>query len=149
MLELMRLVQSPLALSGLETDLHAKQWRLVHKSIPTEDEKEFTFSEREFTVRDYSQGLAGLVWRNFFGPPFLRMFGQRLGTLPVGCRESLGEDVVLVQPYVLPTEAGTEAGVARERELMSLLGSECFYDHERHTLPTRRPVLDALGHPLH
>ena len=34
--ELMRLVQSPLALAGLETDLHGKQRRLVHKSIPTE-----------------------------------------------------------------------------------------------------------------
>src|SRR5690242_10604350 len=37
-LELMRLVQSPLALAGLETDLHPKQWRLVHKSIPSEGE---------------------------------------------------------------------------------------------------------------
>jgi hypothetical protein len=39
--------------------------------------------------------------------------------------------------------------MARERELISLLGPECFYDHEHHTLPTRRPVLDALGQPLH
>jgi len=54
-----------------------------------------------------------------------------------------------VQPYELPTEAGTEAGIARERELISALGPECFYDHEHLTLPTRRPVLDALGQPLH
>ncbi|WNG55578.1 hypothetical protein F0U59_12960 [Archangium gephyra] len=147
--ELMRLVQSPLAFAGLETDLHGKQQRLVHKSRPTDTGKDFTWSEEEFTVRDYSEGLPGLVWRNFYGPPFLRMFGERLDTLPSGCRQPFGEDIVLVQPYELPTEAGTEAGMARERELISLLGPECFYDHERRTLPTCRPVLDALGQPLH
>jgi hypothetical protein len=146
--ELMRLVQSPLALAGLETDLEGKQRRRVHKSIPTEG-GEFTYSHDEFTVRDYSEGLPGLVWRNFYGPPFVRMFGERLGSLPAGCCKRLGEDIVLVQPYELPTEAGTEAGIARERELISLLGPECFYDHEHRTLPTRRPVLDSLGQPLH
>ncbi|MFY0525013.1 hypothetical protein ACN28I_18280 [Archangium gephyra] len=147
--ELMRLVQSPLALAGLEPDLHGKQWRLVHKSIPTDTGKDFTWSEEEFTVRDYSEGLPGLVWRNFYGPPFVRMFGERFDALPPGCRNVFGEDIVLVQPYELPTEAGTEAGTARERELISLLGPECFYDHERRTLPARRPVLDTLGQPLH
>ncbi|MCY1075371.1 hypothetical protein [Archangium lansingense] len=147
--ELMRLVRSPLALAGLDTDLHGKQWRLVHKSLPTETGKDFTYSEEEFIVRDYSEGLPGLVWRNFYGPPFIRMFGERLDAVPSECRKPLGEDLVLVQPYELPTEAGTETGMARERELISLLGPECFYDHERRTLPTRRPVLDSLGQPVH
>ena len=146
--ELMRLVRSPLALAGLDEDLDGKQRRLVHKSIPTEG-TEFTYSTHELTVRDYSEGLPGLVWRNFYGPPFVRMFGQKLDALPPECRKPLGEDIVLVQPYELPTAAGTESGIARERELISLLGPECFYDHERLTLPTRRPVLDALGQPLH
>ncbi len=145
----MRLVQSPLALAGLEADVHGKQRRLVHKRIPMEGGKDFTYSEEEFTVRDYSEGLPGLVWRNFYGPPFIRMFGQRLDALPAGYRKPLGEDLVLVQPYELPTEAGSEAGRASERELISLLGPECFYDHEHHTLPTRRPLLNALGQPLH
>ncbi|KFA93807.1 hypothetical protein Q664_06985 [Archangium violaceum Cb vi76] len=149
MAELMRLVQSPLALAGLDTDLHGKQRRLVHKSIPQETGKDFTYSEEEFTVRDYSEGLPGLFWRNFYGPAFLRMFGERLGALPAESRQNLGENLVLVQPYELPTAAGTESGMARERELISLLGPECFYDHEHHTLPARRPVLDALGQPLH
>jgi hypothetical protein len=148
-LEVMRLFQVPLALAGLKTDLHPKQWRLVHKSIPTESGKEFTYSEEVTTVPDYSAGLPGLVWRNFYGAPFVRMFGERLDALPPECRQKLGEELVLVQPYELPTEAGTEAGMARERELISLLGPECFYDHEHHTLPTRRPVLDSLGQPLH
>ncbi|WP_309895215.1 hypothetical protein [Archangium sp.] len=147
--ELMRLLQSPLALAGLDTDLHSKQWRLVHKSMPTEEGKDFTYSEEEFTVRDYSEGLPGLFWRNFYGPPFVRMFGSRLDSLPPECRQQLGGEFVLVQPYELPTAAGTEAGLVRERELISLLGSECFYDHERLALPTRRPILDSLGQSLH
>jgi hypothetical protein len=139
-LELMNLVQSPLALSTVEEDFKRKTQRLVPEGIGL---------KRIPTVRDYSEGLAGLVWRNFYGPPFVRMFGQRLEALPTGCRKPLGEDLVLVQPYELPTEAGTEAGIARERELISLLGSECFYDHEHHTLPSRRPILDALGQSIH
>jgi hypothetical protein len=77
------------------------------------------------------------------------MFGDRLATLPEDCRESLGDDLVLVQPYALPTEAGTEQGDARERALIEQLGPACFYDHERHTPPTHRPVLDPLSDPLH
>ncbi|HEX8440422.1 hypothetical protein, partial [Archangium sp.] len=138
--ELMRLVRSPLAQTALAQDFERKTRRLVPQEIG---------QKRVVTVRDYSQGLAGLFWRNFYGPPFVRMFGERLDALPPECRQTLGEEFVLVQPYELPTQAGTEAGTARERELISLLGPECFYDPAHHTLPTRRPVLDALGQPLH
>lgn len=141
--ELMRLVQSPLALAGRDTALHSKQWRLVHKSIPTDDGGEFTYSEEQFTVRDYSEGLPGLFWRNFYGPPFVRMFGPRLHSLPPECLLSFGADLVLVQPYSLPTLAGTESATSLEQALTSLLGTECFYDHTLHSLPTRRPLLDS------
>ncbi|HEX5753555.1 MAG TPA: hypothetical protein VFZ09_45595 [Archangium sp.] len=136
----MQLVQSPLAWCALESDIQRKTQRLEPEGIG---------SKLTFNLRDYSEGLPGLFWRNFYGPPFLRMFGERLDSLPAECRQNLGEDLVLVQPYELPTEAGTASGMARERELISLLGPECFYDHEHHTLPTRRPVLDSLGQPLH
>ena len=138
--EVMRLVQSPLAWCALKNDIKRKTQRLVPEGIG---------SRLTFNLRDYSEGLPGLFWRNFYGPPFVRMFGERLDALPAECRQKLGEELVLVQPYELPTEAGTESGMARERELISLLGPECFYDHEHHTLPTRRPVLDSLGQPLH
>jgi hypothetical protein len=138
--ELMRLVQSPLAQTGMGQDFEHKTRRWIPQEVGR---------KRVVTVRDYSEGLAGLFWHNFYGPPFMRMFGQRLDALPPECRRPLGEDLVLVQPYELPTEAGTEAGKARERELISLLGPECFYDHEHHTLPTHRPILDSLGQPLH
>jgi hypothetical protein len=138
--ELMRLIQSPLAQVGMGQDFEIKTRRWIPQEVG---------QKRVITVRDYSEGLAGIFWLNFYSSPFVRMFGERLGTLPAECREVLGEDLVLVQPYELPTEAGTEAGMARERELITLLGPECFYDHEHHTLPTRRPVLDSLGKPLH
>ncbi|MFY0526353.1 hypothetical protein ACN28I_25500 [Archangium gephyra] len=138
--EVMRLFQSPLAISALASDIERKYWRWVPDGVGE------TLTPN---VRGYGEGLAGLFWRNFYGPPFVRMFGQRLDALPPECRKPLGAELVLVQPYALPTDAGTEAGLARERELISLLGAECFYDHEHHTLPARRPILDALGQPLH
>ncbi len=138
--ELMRLVHSPLAIATDREDHERKTKRLVHDGISMVE---------TFTVRDYSEGLAGLFWRNFFGPPFVRLFGERLASLPADSRTTLGEELVLVQPYELPGEAGTEAGQARERDLIAQLGPECFYDHAHHTPPTRRPFLEHLSEPLH
>jgi hypothetical protein len=138
--EIMRLVRSPLATSALDEDCERKSHRLVDDG---------TSLTRTFTVRDYSEGLAGLFWRNFFGPPFVRLFGERLAALPPEYRMPLGEELTLVQPYTLPTEAGTESGQAREQALIAQLGPECFYDHARHSPPTRRPFLAHLCEPLH
>ena len=138
--EMMRLVRSPFAYTAMDDDIQRKTERIIHDGIS---------KVQALTVRGYGEGLAGLFWRNFFGPPFVRLFGESLATLPPECRMPLGEDLVLVQPYALPTEAGTEPGQARERELIARLGPECFYDHERHTPPTRRPFLDHLSEPLH
>ena len=132
--EVMRMLNAPLAQAALSEELDRKMWRLVPGPSGVGQEE-------VFTVQDYSEGLAGLGWRNFFGPPFVRLFGERLATLPPGTREDVGDGIVLVQPYELPTQAGTPEGEARERQLIAHLGPECFYDHERHTLPTRRPLL--------
>jgi hypothetical protein len=137
--ELMSLIGSPLAYAGMADDIFRKTRRVV----PSPDG---VGSVEEITVRDYSEGLPGLYWRNFLGAPFLRLFGDRLDTLPAECRQELSDELVLVQPYELPTQAGTPEGDARERQLISLLGPECFYDHERHAKPTRRP---ELGPPVH
>jgi hypothetical protein len=130
----MRLVRSPLAMAATYDDRERK--------TQYEVQEEFS-SHKEFTVRDYGEGLPGLFWRNFFGPPFMRLFGQRLEALPPDCVQRLGDDLVLVQPYENPSEAGSAEADARERELIALLGPECFYDHERRQPPTRRPVLKA------
>jgi hypothetical protein len=132
--EVMRLMDSPLAQTGTADDLDRKTLRL----IPNPD----GFGSREtFTVRDPSEGLAGLYWRNFFGPPFVRMFGARLLSLPPGTHQELGDGHVLVQPYELPTQALTPEGAAAEHRLITVLGPECFYDHEQHRRPTRLPEL--------
>jgi len=132
--QVMRLVGSPFAYSGVGEDVRRKRERLIpHPSGLGQTQV--------FTVRDPSEGLAGLFWRNFYGPPFARMFGERLATLPAEARQDLGDSIVLVQPYELPTQAGTPEGAARERELIAHLGPECFYDHERHLKPTRLPEL--------
>jgi hypothetical protein len=133
-LELMKLFNSPLARASEEEDLDRKTNRLV----PNPDG---FGSTQVFTVRDYSEGLPGLFWRNFFGPPFVRMFGERLASLPSEFKQDLGDGIVLVQPYELPTQAGTPEAAARERQLIEHLGPECFYDHQHHRKPTRLPQL--------
>ncbi|MCP3140089.1 hypothetical protein [Pyxidicoccus xibeiensis] len=132
--EVMRLLGSPLAESGLVDDLHRKKSRIVPNSNGIG-------SAQVHTVRDASEGLAGLYWRNFFGPPFVRMFGDRLRSLPPGAHQELGSDIALVQPYELPTQAMTPEGDAAEQRLITVLGPECFYDHEQHRKPTRVPDL--------
>lgn len=129
---------SPLAWAGLDTDLDAKQQQLV-------PDPSGHFATQTHTVRDYSEGLAGVFWRNFFGPPFVRMFGERLATLPSEFEQGLGEGIVLVQPYELLGQAGTPEGIESERQIIAHLGPECFYDHERHLKPTRRPELTPGG----
>jgi hypothetical protein len=133
-LEVMQLFGSPLAQSGDDDDLERKQERIV----PSPDG---VGSIQEFTVRDYSEGLTGLLWRNFFGPPFVRMFGERLASLPAEFKQDLNGGIVLVQPYELPTQAGTPEGDELERRIIAHLGPECFYDHQRHLKPTRVPQL--------
>ncbi len=135
---LMRLVRSPLATAAADDDWDRK--------IQYEVQEEH-YSYQEFTIRDYSEGLPGLFWRNFFGPPFVRLFGQRLESLPPDRVQRLGEELVVIQPYELPTQAGSPEADAHERELIELLGPECFYDHERRQKPTRRPVLEERTGP--
>lgn len=137
---LMRLLDSPFAYAAWDEEVSRKKWRLV----PNPD----GFGQTEvYTVRDYSDGLAGLFWRNFFGPPFIQLFGERLATLPDPFKQSLGDGLVLVQPYERPSQAGTPEGDALEHRLVNHLGPECFYNHERHLPPTRVP--DLPRHWIH
>jgi hypothetical protein len=132
--ELMRLVGSSLAQAGMIDDVYRKEERFIPNPGGFG-------TEQTFTVRDPSEGLAGLYWRNFFGPPFVRMFGERLLSLPPETRQELGDGLVLVQPYALPTQAMTPEGDSAEQRLITVLGPECFYDHAHHRKPTRVPAL--------
>lgn len=134
--ELMKLFGSPLAQSGSSEDFEGKCNRLV----PNPDGFGSTL---EFTVRDPGEGLPGLFWRNFFGPPFVRMFGDRLASVPATQRRELEDGIVLVEPYELPAQALTAEGMALEQQLIAQLGPECFYDHVRQRKPSRVPQLST------
>lgn len=137
--EIMHLLGSPLAQSGLDDDFERKNWRLV----PNEDG---FGSSREFNVRDYSEGLSGLYWRNVFGAPFVDLFGPRLDAVPASQRQSLGGGLVLVQPYELPTQAMTPEGDAAEGQLIATLGRDAFFDLPTLTKPTRVPDVSWMLH---
>jgi hypothetical protein len=130
--EIMRMLKSPLAQAGVDDDVESKKWRWVPDGIS---------NKLTFNVRDPSEGLAGLFWRNFFGPPFVELFGERLAILPSEFKQELGDGIVLVQPYELPSQAGSPEALERERQLIAHLGPECFYDHSLHLKPTRLPHL--------
>ncbi|WP_224249752.1 hypothetical protein [Hyalangium gracile] len=133
-LELMKFLHSPLAQAGTDEDMKQKTRRMV--SNP-----DGFGSSEVLTIQGYGQGLEGLYWRNFFGPLFTRMFGERLDSLAAEFKRDLGDGILLVQPYAQPSSAGTSEGITLERQLISHLGPECFYDHERHLKPTRVPDL--------
>ncbi|MFP2901290.1 hypothetical protein [Corallococcus sp. 4LFB] len=131
-IEIMHLLGSPLAQSGLDADFERKNWRVV----PNED----GFGSRlDFNLRDYSEGLEGLYWRNVFGAPFVDLFGPRLDAIPASQRQSLDGGLVLVQPYELPTQAMTPEGDAAESQLIATLGPDAFFDLPTLRKPTRVP----------
>ncbi|WP_375743297.1 hypothetical protein NR800_33840 [Corallococcus interemptor] len=137
--EIMHLLGSPLAQSGLSDDFERKNRRLV----PNEDG---FGSTRVFNVRDYSEGLSGLYWRNVFGAPFVDLFGPRLDAIPASQRRSLDGGLVLVQPYELPTQAMTPEGDAAEAQLITALGRDAFFDLPTLTKPTRVPDVSWMLH---
>lgn len=137
--EIMHLLGSPLAQSGPSDDFERKNWRLV----PNEDG---FGSTRVFNIRDYSEGLSGLYWRNIFGAPFVDLFGPRLDAIPAPQRQSLDGGLVLVQPYELPTQAMTPEGDAAESQLIATLGREAFFDLPTLTKPTRVPDVSWMLH---
>ncbi|RKH02608.1 hypothetical protein D7V97_27675 [Corallococcus sp. CA053C] len=130
--EVMHLLGSPLAQSGTDDDFERKDNRIV----PNEDGFGSTWV---FNLRDYSEGLTGLFWRNIFGAPFVKHFGSRLDAIPAGQRQTLDGGLVLVQPYELPTQAMTPEGDAAEARLITTLGPESFFDLPTLTKPTRVP----------
>lgn len=134
---LMRMVSSPLALCGVDEDFDKKLWRTIK-------DPELGGSMMTTTVPGYEKGLAGIYWRNFYGSMFIRLFGDRLTSLPKEYTRDLGGDLWLVEPYELPDMAGTPEAQARERAIIEHLGPECFYDHERHIMPTRVPELPPV-----
>ncbi|RKH16017.1 hypothetical protein D7X74_16755 [Corallococcus sp. CA047B] len=135
---LMKLFNSPLAVSATSED----EGRKCQQFIPSPS----GIGQRwTWTVRDPSEGLAGVFWRNFYGPPFIEMFGDRLNAVPETQRRTVADGIVLVEPYTLPTDAMTPAAEAAEQQLREVLGPECFYDQVARTMPRRVPDLPHPG----
>ncbi|WP_147444928.1 hypothetical protein [Corallococcus sp. CA053C] len=135
---LMKLFNSPVAFSATSEDTDRKCDQLIPS--PSGVGQSWTW-----TVRDPSEGLAGIFWRNFYGPPFLEMFGDRLNAIPETQRRTVADGIVLVEPYALPTDAMTPAADAAEQQLREVLGPECFYDQVARTMPRRVPDLPHPG----
>jgi hypothetical protein len=127
-----KLLRAPLAWAGLDEDHNRRKHRIVPAG---------RLSQSVPRLRGYHDGLLGLYWQNFFGPPFTAMFADRLRELPAGIARDLGDGYWLVQPYETPDQALTEEGRQREIELIRRIGSEFFYDMEREQPPTRRPII--------
>ncbi|NOJ96506.1 hypothetical protein D7W82_27485 [Corallococcus sp. CA049B] len=137
--EIMHLLGAPLAQAGLDDDFQRKRDRIE----PNEDG---FGSKLVFNLRDYSEGLEGLYWRNVFGAPFVDLFGPRLDAIPASQRQSLDGGLVLVQPYELPTQAMTPEGDAAEGQLIATLGRDAFFDLPTLTKPTRVPDVSWMLH---
>ncbi|RKG84331.1 hypothetical protein D7V88_22170 [Corallococcus terminator] len=135
--EIMHLLGSPLVQAGLDADFNRKTQRIV----PNEDGFGSTLI---FNVRDYSEGLDGLYWRNIFGAPFVKLFGARLDAISPEQRQALDGGLVLVQPYELPSQAMTPDGDAAEARLIATLGPASFYDHQTNAMPLRVPDVSSL-----
>ncbi|MBB3191860.1 hypothetical protein [Halomonas cerina] len=128
--EAMHMLRSPLAFCALDKDIDRKLKHEVPGPIGTKVEP---------TVRGYGEGLPGVFWRNFYGPDYVALFGERLEALPEGTARALDGGLWLVAPYAEPAEAFTPAGAAAERDVIETLGVECFYDFETDTPPQRFP----------
>lgn len=130
-----RLLSSPVGYSSLSEDYEAKAVRLV----PGGD-----FTEEVQRLRGYHEGLLGLFWRNFFGPPFGALMADRLAALGPPSAHDLGSGYWQLETYERPEEALTEAGIRREKELIAHLGADLFYDTTTETPPARAPRIDGL-----
>jgi hypothetical protein len=137
--QLAKALRSPYVRSCLPRD--RRETRIVEVDAKTifPNAKVATIKKEIPKVDTYREGLTALYWRNIFGPEFVEMFGERLRTLPGDVAWDLGDGYWLVQPYASPGDASTEAGRAREAEIVAHLGPDCFYDDAREQPPTRVP----------
>lgn len=132
--DIMKLVGSPWAFADTRDNIERKTQRWV---------REGQFERREYLVRDYSEGLPGIFWRNFFGPAYSGMFGDRLQRLPNEYATKLSDNIWLVQPYKLPLDAQRPESMASESRIIEELGKASFYDHSTGQKPTRSPYTNS------
>lgn len=130
-----RLVESPLGYTCLSED-QSRNNRPIQKA---------GFTEQVPRIRGYDEGLLGLYWRNFFGPPFTDLMREKLKSLPKDVARDLGEDYWFLEVEPDPVAAMSDEGRRRESELIAHLGPDLFYDMAAERLPTTRPTIKGLA----
>lgn len=128
----MKILGSPLAYAGLETDLESKCWQLIDEPLGGQRLIPILSVPRE--------GIPGMFWRLFIGAPFTAHMPALENIDPPQARD-LGGGLWMMSPYADPNDADTEFGKLAETELIGRVGSDFFYDHKTHTLPKRLPIL--------
>jgi len=86
--------------------------------------------------------LSAIYWLNYFGPPFVELFGrQKLIQAPVYAARPVGPGVlILTSPSPLDYGKGGVRGA--EETLKDYLGREAFFDTKRPGGPYRTPTFD-------
>lgn len=140
-LSMMRVVNCPYGFCGDVDDHFAKSSYLKPDVIG-----KMKVQRQVPTISGFDEGLAGIFWRNFFGLPFIKMFGEKLQNLPDKYIRYTSDDIWVIQAYERPEQAGTDAARNAEKEIIEHLGEEHFYDHVNHEKPKHPPDLSKWEH---
>ncbi len=130
--QVMKLLGSPLAYAGLETDLEAKCWQWIDDPMGGQ--------RKEPTLSAPQEGIPGMFWRLFIGAPFTAQMSI-LNTIQSSQVMDLDNGLWMVSPYTDPQDAETESGKNAETELINQIGSDFFFDHITKNPPTQVPTL--------
>ena len=81
-------------------------------------------------------GIPGLYWLNLYGPQYAAWLGPQIAAVP-GAVKPIGNGSISIQFGDSPEGAETQDVLTREREAVTLLGWEKFFDVRQ---PERKPV---------
>ena len=130
---LMKTVDAPWAMSGLEEARRAFSRRLTEEGI---------FVVETATLNGYHQGLEHAHWRMWFREPYISFFGmETLASAPAMITRQLEDGTFFFQLYEDPSEWDQATGQDAAERFMEHLGRDCFYDPEQHEQKLRAPDL--------
>jgi hypothetical protein len=129
----MKLVNSPLAFSGLEDDIETKCWRWIEE--PGGGERKTP------TLTSPIDGFPGMFWRMFLSNTVVDSL-PAVRDAHLATSLQVSDYAWLLSPYDDPREAQTPAGQALEQQLIQAIGPDYFYDHQTLTPPSQRLIVN-------
>ncbi|MEE8584717.1 MAG: hypothetical protein V3T83_07690 [Acidobacteriota bacterium] len=88
---------------------------------------------------NWGKAIPGIYWLNYFGSPFVRMFGmKRLLSTPAHQVRRVGEEGVLISLAEDPFSWDSPEYKERERLVLEHLGTQYFFNREE---PDRETVI--------